>query len=198
MARPAEYEREDVINKAMEVFWRTGYTATSVSDLVNATDLKPGSIYAAFSSKRGLFLEVVDTYANRSQQRIKDCLASSDSPLEGITAFFHRMGKEIACDDSGKGCLLVNSLLELSNEDDEIHQKVSEYLGKVEERLYLSLKKAVNCGELEPDTNCEALSKSLMASIWGLRVLSTTRPAPTVYSDIINYQLASLPRRKIL
>jgi TetR/AcrR family transcriptional repressor of nem operon len=60
MARPAEFDRNDVLNKAMDVFWRTGYTATSVSDLVHATNLKPGSLYAAFNSKRGLFLEVID------------------------------------------------------------------------------------------------------------------------------------------
>ena len=82
MARPAEFNRDDVIEKAMNVFWRTGYASTSISDLVSATSLKPGSLYGAFKSKRDLFIEVVDTYAERSIQRVTSFLQTTPSPVQ--------------------------------------------------------------------------------------------------------------------
>ena len=60
MARHAEFNRDDVIHQATYVFWERGYARTSVSDLVDATGLQPGSLYAAFGNKKGLFLEVID------------------------------------------------------------------------------------------------------------------------------------------
>ncbi len=193
MARPAEFDRSEVLNKAMEVFWRTGYNATSVTDLVQATDLKPGSLYGAFNSKRGLFLEVIDNYANRSLTRITQCIDESESAINAIHIFFKRITNEIECDKIGKGCLMVNTLLELATEDDEIRIRVTEYLGRIEEKLLITLELAKKNGELQPDADCVSLSKLLMTGIWGLRVLSTTRPDPSSYSGIIHYLLSALP-----
>ena len=196
MARPAEFDRNDVLNKAMDVFGRTGYNATSITDLVHATNLKPGSIYGAFNSKRGLFLEVIDNYANRSLARISECMEQSDSANDAITRFFSRMCNELECDKIGKGCLMVNTLLELATEDEDICVKITEYLNRIEHCFYLSLENARLQGELKPDTDSDGLAKMLMTGIWGLRVMSTTRPDPIIYSGIISHLLASLERAK--
>ena len=60
MARPVEYNREEVVEKAMQTFWKKGYHATSMADLVEATGLNPGSIYAAFKSKENFFITTID------------------------------------------------------------------------------------------------------------------------------------------
>ncbi|QEQ97272.1 TetR/AcrR family transcriptional regulator [Neptunomonas concharum] len=193
MARPAEFDRKEVLDKAMKVFWRTGYTATSVTDLVNATDLKPGSIYGAFNSKRGLFLEVIDAYANNSLTRIQHCMEQRDSAIESIHLFFSRMTEEISCDTIGKGCLMINTLLELATEDDEVRERVTQYLNQIEHHLYLTLEKGRLNGELQPDTDTESLAKMLMTGIWGLRVLSTTRPDPSVYPGVVSHLLSAIP-----
>jgi TetR/AcrR family transcriptional repressor of nem operon len=196
MARPAEFDRNDVLNKAMDVFGRTGYNATSITDLVHATNLKPGSLYGAFDSKRGLFLEVIDNYANRSLTRISECMEQSDSAIDAITYFFSRICNELECDKVGKGCLMVNTLLELATEDEDICVKITEYLNRIEHHFYLSLENARLQGELKPDTDSDGLAKMLMTGIWGLRVMSTTRPDPIIYSGIISHLLASLERAK--
>ena len=117
MARPAEFDRKEVLDKAMKVFWRTGYTATSVNDLVNATNLKPGSIYGAFNSKRGLFLEVIDAYANNSLTRIQRCMEQRDSAVEAIHLFFSRMTEEVSCCTIGKGCFIINTLFHFNTKE---------------------------------------------------------------------------------
>lgn len=193
MARPAEFVRQDVLEKAMEVFWRTGFTGTSVTDLVKATSLKPGSLYGAFQSKRGLFMEVIDTYAQNSLNRVSTCLLNNDSPIAAIQAFFHRFSQDIAMDEIGRGCLMVNTMLELATEDDEIRERITNYLSQIETMFAQTLTRAQEKGELDAKASPEALAKYLMANIWGMRVMSSTRPDSSVYSAIVDNVLNALP-----
>lgn len=192
MARPAEFDRNEVLSKAMNVFWRTGYTATSISDLVNATHLQPGSLYGAFNSKRGIFLEVIDFYANRRIEYIRESLQRPGPAVDAITHCFLRLCRDIENDKIGKGCLMVNTMLELATEDNAIRMKITEHLKCIEHNFYSVLENSRLNGELKSDTDCDILAKMLMTSIWGLRVMSTTRPDPAIYSSIISLLLSSL------
>lgn len=193
MARPAEFVRQDVLEKAMEVFWRTGFTGTSVTDLVKATNLKPGSLYGAFHSKRGLFMEVIDTYAHNSLNRVTICLQNNDSPIAAIQAFFDKFSQDIAMDEIGRGCLMVNTMLELATEDDEIRSKITKYLDQIESMFAETLNRAQEKGELAAHASPESLAKFLMANIWGMRVMSSTRPDASAYNTIISNVLEALP-----
>ena len=62
MARTIEFDRNEVLENAMNTFWKNGYSMTSVPDLVSATKLNPGSIYSSFKSKEGLFLETLKSH----------------------------------------------------------------------------------------------------------------------------------------
>ncbi|MDH3970432.1 MAG: TetR/AcrR family transcriptional regulator, partial [Rhodospirillales bacterium] len=77
MARPKSFDREEVLERAMAVFWRKGYAATSVRDLVEATGLNPGSLYDTFDDKHGLFLESVTLYR-------RTVVARRTGPLEDV------------------------------------------------------------------------------------------------------------------
>ena len=81
MPRHAEFDRDDVIHQATGVFWERGYAKTSVGDLVSATGLQPGSLYAAFQSKEDLFLASLDHYGAQSVARVEQALAQASSPL---------------------------------------------------------------------------------------------------------------------
>ncbi|WP_299181055.1 TetR/AcrR family transcriptional regulator [uncultured Neptuniibacter sp.] len=185
MARPAEFDRTEVLEKAMNVFWRTGYNATSVTDLVNATKLKPGSLYGAFQSKRGLFLEVIDTYAVRSIDRVKGAMEDASSPLDAIELFFQRFCDELSHDSIGQGCLMVNTMLELATEDEEVRLKVDDYLNQVESYFYQLITEAQAQGQLDKNKDPDELSTFLMTNIWGLRVLSSKRPDRKKYDAVI-------------
>ena len=192
MARPAEFDRSEVLDKAMNVFWRTGYSATSVTDLVDATKLKPGSLYGAFQSKRGLFLEVIDTYSVRSIERVTKAMSETSSPVKGIEKFFQRFCNELGKDEIGKGCLMVNTMLELATEDDEIRERISNYLGQVEQNFHDALIKAQEIGEIDKKKDAADLATYLMTCIWGLRVLSSKRPEPSKYQAVVDNILLSL------
>lgn len=196
MARPAEFDRVEVLDKAMTMFWRTGFNATSIADLVNATQLKPGSLYSAFKSKRGLFIEVIDTYATRRIDNAKSIVSHSNDPLNAIFDFFNHLRVDIDNDEIGRGCLMVNTMLELATEDDEIRIRVSEYLYQVEQQFIEALHLAKKQNSLEDSADPEQIARFLMTNIWGLRVLSSTRPEAESINKTIDFLLSSLPIKK--
>ncbi|MDO6454858.1 TetR/AcrR family transcriptional regulator [Neptunomonas phycophila] len=194
MSRPSEFDRQKVLDKAMHVFWSTGYSATSVNRLVDATELQPGSLYGAFKSKKGLFLEVIDVYANRSLARIRSCLTTSPNAIDGIEQLFLKIAEEMKHDNTGKGCLMVNTLLELANRNDEIVQKVIAYLSLIESLIKDALLQARQNGEIDKRANCTGLAKTLVASIWGLRVMSATNPSSETYDATVQNFMKMIPR----
>ncbi|MET0082494.1 MAG: TetR/AcrR family transcriptional regulator [Sedimenticola sp.] len=178
MARPIQFEREDVLEKAMQAFWDQGYCATSMASLVEATSLKPGSLYAAFDSKEGLFLAALDHYGELSRKRIEGALKTDGSPLEAIRDYFRNLAEETARPQAKRSCLLVNTALELGHSHPAVLKRVKHHLGTIEGLFRETLKSARARGELEPQKDPEALAALLMSSIWGLRVLGGTAPQP--------------------
>ncbi|MES9846697.1 MAG: TetR/AcrR family transcriptional regulator [Candidatus Sedimenticola sp. PURPLELP] len=191
MARPIQFDRKDVLEKAMHAFWDQGYCATSMASLVEITHLKPGSIYAAFDSKEGLFLAALDHYGKRSAAKIGQSLASADTPLQGVRDHFRQMAESAADPMTKRSCLLVNTALELGRGNPAVLQRVNHHLGVIETLFLEALESAQATGELGEDKDPEALAAFLMASIWGLRVLGSTAPAPERTKSVVD-QLLSL------
>ncbi len=171
MARTVEFNRDEVLHNAMNTFWQKGYTMTSIPNLVSATKLNPGSLYAAFDSKEGLFLETLEFYGKRSLATLQQFIIEADSPLKGIENFFHALINK-PNDESQKGCLLVNTILEMSSHNSSIQAQANKQLQAVETELFEALKQAQNQGELAIEKNPESLAKYLMVNIWGIRVMS--------------------------
>ena len=173
MGRPVEFDREAVLERAVAAFWDNGYAATSVSQLVQATRLQPGSLYAAFESKRGLFFAALERYAAQSLARIDRTLQKAGDPLSGIEAVMRQLADSRRA-DAQRGCLLVNSVLELGRGDPAMQQALNRHLSGIEQRLLDALKAARAAGQLDEARPLEAIAKFLMTTIWGLRVLGGT------------------------
>ena len=108
MARPAQYDRDTILDKAMQTFWELGFCATSMTTLVETTDLKPGSLYAAFESKQGLFLATLDHYGARSAEKLRQHLDGAESPLEAIDSYFDRLAEDIETRRGKTSCFLAS------------------------------------------------------------------------------------------
>ena len=193
VARPAEFNREEVLGRATQVFWDYGYCATSISRLVEATKLKPGSLYAAFESKEGLFLAALDHYAAQTRVRLSAALDASENPIDGIEAFFTRLVHSQADTRPGRGCLLVNTVLEVGRHNETVIAKVKGHLDEIEAMLHEALTRAQARGYLAGDRSPEALAAFLMTTIWGLRVLGGTG-ASIERADRVVDQVMSLLR----
>lgn len=186
MARPAQFDRDTILNKAMETFWEQGYCATSMANLVETTDLNPGSLYAAFESKQGLFMATLDHYGARSVRRLKTHLANAESPLQAIESYFDQLADNIEKPKGKNSCFLVNTVLELSQRDDRIRNRINHHFEQIEATLVDALKQARSREELAADADCDALAAFLISNIWGLRVLAGTRPPAGRAIQVVN------------
>lgn len=121
VGRPREFDIDQALNQAMEVFWQKGYEATSMSDLMNATGLHKGSIYQTFGSKHELFLAALNLYLKQMHDYKRELLTSAATPLDGIRAVAHGMVDLTDCESHPpKGCMVINAVVELAPHDPEV------------------------------------------------------------------------------
>lgn len=190
MARPASFDRDQVLERATATFWEHGYCATSVSQLVAATRLQPGSLYAAFESKEGLFLAALDHYAQHGLERLRRVLAQAADPLQGIETFFERLTGADA--ERGRGCLLVNTVLEIGRQNPAVQARVKAHLDDIEAILATALRQAQASGLLAADKSPPALARFLMTTVWGLRVLAGTGADAASQRQVVRQALSVL------
>ncbi len=166
MARPLEFERSLAVDRALALFWRKGYQGTSLSDLLQTMEIGRSSLYAAFGDKRRLFLECLDLFA----QRTKDVFlrARTDHPpLEALRSFFEWTFSGPRRSRASWGCLLVNTVLEMADVDDELSARASQLLAGIQRSFEECLREAGCTPALAAE-----LASFLMVINEGLRVSS--------------------------
>jgi len=194
MARPQKFDYAEVVDRAKALFWLKGYANTSVKDLTEVTSLLPGSLYAAFSSKRGLFIEVLDSYFENTYTNAESILLSEEQPLKRIRQFFEHVIKQMEKDQQTRSCLMVNTLLEIPPNDREINQRVSAMFGKVETLFCQVLIEAQIEGSLAAGSKPDSLAKMLLSGLMGLQAYNKMQPGQTALKQIVNNLLSTLEK----
>ena len=187
-----QYNEAEVLDRAMATFWAHGYQATSISDLVAATGINRGSIYAAFEDKHTLFVRALERY---DQQHRLDFLArieNDNDPKSAILAVFDAVIAAALGGAKPSGCLLVNTALELSEHDPEIARIVRNSLTEVEEFFSRQIAKGQVQGKLPGGLDPKKTGAALLALFLGLRVLSRSRPEPDLLAAIAEQARAQL------
>lgn len=192
MARPREFDYECVLDQAVEVFWSKGYEATSIQDLVEATGLHRGSLYAAFGSKQDLFLRVLDRYHQRVVQRLLERLDGEPSGRAAIRSFFAAVIEHSLTAGPLRGCLVTNSAVERGLCDPETAAKVGGCLRSLEQGFRRTLDRMRAAGELREGAAVRALSRHLTSLLQGLLVIGKVRPEREVLEDIVAVGLSPL------
>lgn len=162
MAR-AQFDRNEVIDKSIELFWHNGYSASSMQQVTQTTGLKPGSIYLAFGSKEGLFREALERYADRSIATISATIENSASVGQGIRQHLESVVQDTTRENFSS-CFLIKTQLELAAEGNKLRELASANLGQVE-ALFQSY--------LEEEYNKEVSTEraaSIMLHIFGMRI----------------------------
>ena len=191
MARPAEFDRDHVLDQAKELFWRQGYRTTTINDLVHATGMQPGSLYAAFKNKENLFLLVIDCYADDLRATLRQTFAAGPSALEGVRGFVDLVRRQAVDRDSWKGCLLVNSMVEFSHEEEGVIQaRLRSIFGEMEQMFARQLNQARADGELDTGSDPLQLASYLQTCLWGLNAIRGSRPDHAKISAIVDLMLA--------
>lgn len=175
MARPREFDENTVLDAAVLCFWKQGYEATSVRDLVERTGLAAASLYNAFGDKRALYRRALDHYVAQSiADRIRRCEALP--PRQAIEAFFEAILERSLGDSDCKGCLLVNAALDVAPRDPAFRDVVAGVLGRIEAFFLACIRAGQDDGTITRSLPAETLARHLLGVLMGIRVLARVRP----------------------
>jgi TetR/AcrR family transcriptional repressor of nem operon len=191
MAQPREFDADTVLAAVVECFWSHGYETTSVKDLVDKTGITAASLYNAYGDKRSLFRTALDRYVERSiVARMRRCEALP--PREAIGAFFDEILRRSLDDRERKGCLLVNSAVELASHQPEFRHVIAGVLHRLERFFLQCIEAGQADGTITRATPAEALARHLLGVLLGVRVLSRVRPERALLEGVIAPALAML------
>ena len=184
MARPREFDEEMVLALAVEQFWERGYEATSIRDLAQAMGLTTASIYNAFGDKRAVYRRALDFYVARSfMERVGRF--EPKPPRDAIRAFFSEIIARSLSDTKRKGCMLVNSALEVAPHDEEFQRVVGGVLIQVEGFFLRCVTRGQEDGTISRRQEASDLSRTLLATLLGVRVLARARPEKELLEGLV-------------
>jgi TetR/AcrR family transcriptional repressor of nem operon len=192
MGRPREFDEAAVLDAAMDCFWRDGYEATSVRDLAAQMGITATSLYNAFGDKRSLFGEVLRRYAERSTRERIDRLEAALPPKQAVRAFLGEIVERSLDGGDRRGCLLVNSALEIAPHDPELGAEVVARLGEIEAFFYRGVTAAQADGSVPLDRDPADLARLLLGIVLGVRVLARAKPQRELLEGVVRPALALL------
>lgn len=190
MARSKEFDVDNVLGKAMTIFWQQGYEKTSMQDLVSGMGIHKRSMYDTFGDKHTLYMKVMERYAEITSAKMENRVEGLSSAKEAIRLLFevtvHRKGLE------PKGCLLVNTAVELSNHDPDASAKVTDAFLNTERLFERLLRHGQDSGELSRSFEPADMSAYLHNALVGLRVLVKTTEDTGKLQSIVDTTLKVL------
>lgn len=189
--RQREFDTRKAIAGAMDVFWRKGYKGASMNELLDAMGIGKGSFYAAFGSKRELFLQALKHFRDTTMlvRQSGDALnrASATETLRGL---FDRLIERTL--NQRRACLFGKTALEFRGGDPDVAEVVQAGVGQLEDALHDIVVRAQAAGEIAPDRDPRVLAKFLAVTYYGVQVLGSASPCRQSLEDVVATALAVL------
>jgi TetR/AcrR family transcriptional repressor of nem operon len=191
MARPREFDTEEVLNRATEAFWAHGFEATSVRDLVEATGLQKGSLYQAFGDKHRLFMKVLERYS-AEHRRLAQEIFRSVEPGRAIEVWLGAMMDRDRNAGMEKGCLLWNTVSELAPHDSEVHVLIDAHFTRMLEMVSDVIKRGQAERAYRTDLDAITLATFLFATAAGLVSMQKGNLGSASLEDLPRLMLSTL------
>ena len=174
MARTKAFDRDEVLTKAMNLFWKKGYHATSIQDLVDHLSINRGSIYATFIGKDELYQEAVTLYRSQNAATLKLFLQEYSSVKEGIKSLMYRNLDQVKCDPERKGCFIVNCTTEYLPTHTDAGNIVEENRSAFLKTVTAYIQSGIDSGELSSSSSAHSLANLVYTFFSGMMVVSKT------------------------
>lgn len=174
MPRTKAFDPDEVLDRALRIFWRNGYEGTSMQDLVDGMQINRASLYDTFGNKEALYLAALQRYQQQNQTQVKQLLACHASVRAALDELLETMIQDSLNDPEKKGCFVVNATTGLANRYQEVNRLVCDNEQQVAETFADLIKQGQERGEIGANRDARTLSSYLFASLQGLRVLAVT------------------------
>lgn len=174
--RPRSFDTEAAVLRAMDVFWSRGYHGTALPDLLRATKLSRGSLYAAFGGKHALFLRALDRYIADALARMDVELGPHCRPVDGLRTLLAGYVDRTSGARGRRGCLLVATAMELAGHDPDVEARIRGFFKAMETKLAGAFSRAKLAGELAAGVEPISAARILVCFLEGLRVTGKAGP----------------------
>lgn len=196
MARPRTFDQNKALDAAIECFWSRGFEATSVRDLATEMGINGPSLYNAFGDKRALFAQALERYAARSMRERIERLERQHPPKTAIHEFFRELIARSIADPDHRGCLIVNSAIEVSPHDNELRPVIAAYLREIESFFRRCVERG-RASDAIPKTAVPAdMGRLFLGVVLGIRVAARARPERALLEGMVRPALAMIDHPK--
>jgi TetR/AcrR family transcriptional regulator, transcriptional repressor for nem operon len=192
VARPREFSEETALKAAAHRFWMYGYEATSVRDLAQEMGITQASLYNAFGDKRSLFQSALVHYVKNHFGEREKRIEITMGPRAAIEAFLQEIIEHSVGDTERKGCMLVNSALEIASHDPDLRFFVASQLERIEDFFLRCVVAGQQAAEISSAQSAGDLVKILLGVHLGIRVLARSRPERALLEGVVRPVLALL------
>jgi TetR/AcrR family transcriptional regulator, transcriptional repressor for nem operon len=192
MARTKVFNEEEVLNKALDLFWEKGYHATSAQDLVDGLGISRSSLYDTYGDKYQLFKNSLLQYRKRFAGDMINMIHKSTDPEKTLKDVFHYVVAESLHSQCTKGCFMVNSSIELAPHNSEVADIVNSNMRDIEDALFQLIKKGQEAGQFSKSHSARSLARFIFNTISGLRVASKSGADKKVFDDVVKVTLKTL------
>lgn len=183
--RPRAYDADTAIAQAMSAFWRLGYSATSLDQLSDATDMNRPSMYAAFGDKRALYLKTLETYTERSKEGIAKMLDPQLSLAEGLQRFYdHALAAYLPSGNPARGCYLIGTAVTEALGDEEVRTRLASALREFERMVEVRIRQARDDGEIDAAADPQALAMIALAVLYTMAIRSRAGESRAVLRSV--------------
>ena len=164
-----QFDRDEVLSRALHLFWDKGYEAVGVSELLDHMQIGRQSMYDTFGNKRELFMEALRAYEHQQITTVRGMLSAPGSPMENIGKVFTYWEQLVM---EGKGCLIGNSSCEQRHEDEAVSRMLCRGMHDIREAFRDALARASEAGELDAALDPDETADLLVTTGQGVALLS--------------------------
>lgn len=192
MARRKEFDSDEALQKAMEVFWARGYEATSVGHLVEHMGINRQSLYDTFGDKHTLYLRALDRYREIEGRKMFETLEQPGSVKRTLRQLFQGVVECSLGGDERRGCFVGNATSELAGRCHATAEKACGSMAAAEEALYRALLRGRKEGEIGGGRDLRAVARFLYSSLQGLQLMSKATRDRKTLEDVVRVTLSVL------
>ncbi len=192
MPRAKQFDPDQALAKAMEVFWARGYEATSVQNLVDAMGINRFSLYETFGDKHALYLAALDRYGNDVARDAFVALESAEDGAAAIRDFFQGQVARLETPGEARGCMVANCAAEMAARDEDVARRVRRNTERAERAFRVALDKAAADGKLTSGLDRDDLARFFAATSLGLMVVGKASPGRAFLESVVRVVLSTV------
>lgn len=192
MPRVKSFDLTDTLKKVMKIFWKKGYHATSMDDIVQETNVNRASLYASYGDKHTLYCESLKLYGRDHSILDFQYNLETESALSAIEKFMHSLLRSCSSAEGKNGCFMVNTMVELKSSDPKVKKILLDNQIQSIKPLVTLLQKGQEEGSIKKDKTATEYAEFIAHQILGIRVVSSFEANKAYVQNIIDITLRTL------